>query len=270
MVGRFLVWIADSMLEFFRDPVWQFIGAIVGIVAIVITLVLYSLQRRRKALSYEIVSCEPLISKPGELEGNLQIVFGGQLVREVYLLIIKITNSGNQPIESSNYERSLTLSVDAPARILTAQITETNPPNLAPQLLPDGSGGWHNQLHPELALDTYVRTIPLKRTLLNPGDSFKIKMLLSEFTPSRLYVTRRIVGVKDIEKVKARQGRPLLLQLALLPLAVLVSLALEWGESQQPIKRYLAVFILAVIAAWIVVETWRDVKRVWKALQDKD
>jgi len=258
------------MLEFFRDPVWQFIGAVVGIAAIVVALVLYSLQRRRKALSYEIVSCEPLISKPGELEGNLQIVFGGQLVRKVWLLIIKITNSGNQPIESTNYERPLTVSVDTPARILTAQITETNPPNLVPQLLPDGSGGWHSELPPALALDTDLRIIQLRRTLLNAGDSFAVKMLVSEFSPGRFHLDGRIVGISDIKEAKPRQARLLLLRWAWLPLMIVVSLAAEWGGSQQPIKRYLAVFILAVIMAWVAVETGKDVRRAWKAIQDRD
>jgi hypothetical protein len=258
------------MFEFLRDPVWQFIGAVVGVWAIVVTIILYFLQHRRKALSYEILSCEPLVGRPVELEGSLQILFGGQPVQDVYLLAIKITNSGNQPIKSDDYERSLTISVDAPARILTAQVIETNPPNLLPELLPDDSDGWHSQLPPALALDTDLRTIPLKRTLLNTGDSFTVKMLVSEFSSGRFYLDGRIVGVSGIKEAKPGRARLLLLQWAWLPVALVLSLAFEWGESQQPIKRYLAVFILVVIMAWVAVESWRDVRRVWKALQDKE
>jgi len=44
------------MPEALRDPIWQFIGAVLAFAAIVISILLYFMQRRRKALSYEIVS----------------------------------------------------------------------------------------------------------------------------------------------------------------------------------------------------------------------
>jgi hypothetical protein len=184
---------------------------------------------------------------------------------------IKVTNSGNQPIKSDDYERSLTMSVDAPARILTAQVIETNPSNLLPELLPDGSGGWQSQLPAELALDTDLRVIQLKPTLLNPGDSFKAKMLVSEFTRSHFHLDGRIVGVKDIEEVKERQiTRSLAWWAGILLMTVFVFFGETWGESEQPAKRYLAVFVLVALMMDVVVLTWGDVRRTWKALQDKD
>lgn len=50
------------MPEILRDPVWQFIGAIFALAAIVIVVIIYWMQRQRKSLSYEIISCTPLLS----------------------------------------------------------------------------------------------------------------------------------------------------------------------------------------------------------------
>lgn len=202
--------------------------------------------------------------------GNLQIVFGGQRVRQVYLLLVKFTNSGNQPIRSNDYERPLSLSVEDPARVLTVQVAETNPSNLLPDLLPNGAGGWCSELPPELALESELRTVPLKSVLLNPGDSFTIKMLVSRFTPGRLKIDGRIVGVKDIVMAKENRVRHLLRQWMWLPLSVVLALLFELAESPQPFGRHLAILGFALLAVWIAIDTWRDVQRVWKSIQPAD
>jgi hypothetical protein len=194
----------EAILEVFRDQVWQFVGAFLGFVAICITIILYLRQRRRRALTYEVLSCTSLISQPEEAEGYLQIVFGEQRVQQVHLLMIRITNSGNQPIESTQYERPLTLCVKEPARILTAEVVETNRSGLLKELLPGGADEWQSRLPPDLALDTNLRMIPVRRILLNGGDSLVIKMLVSEYKPGDFSLDGRVVGVNDIEKTKRR------------------------------------------------------------------
>jgi len=193
-----------AILEVFRDQVWQFVGAFLGLVAICVTIILYLRQRSRRALTFDILSCTSLISEPEEAEGCLQIVFGEQRVHQVYLLMIRITNSGNQPIESTHYERPLTLCVKEPARILTAEVVETNRSSLSTELLPGGADKWESRLPPDLTLDTNLRTIPLRSILLNGGDSFVIKMLVSEYRPGDFSLDGRVVGVSDIEKTKRR------------------------------------------------------------------
>ena len=58
------------MIELLRDPLWQFVGAILGFVAIGITIIIFWLQRTRKSLSYEILSNTSLLTIKEELEGK--------------------------------------------------------------------------------------------------------------------------------------------------------------------------------------------------------
>jgi hypothetical protein len=254
------------MLDSLRDPVWQFVGAAAGVLALGVPVVLHLLQCRRKALTYDIISSISLTGPVEEWGENLQIEFGGKQVCQVYLLLVKFSNSGNQPIRSNDYERPLNLSIEAPARVLTAQVTGTNPSNLLPDLLPDGAGGWSSKLAPELALESELRIVPLKSALLNPGDSYTIKVLVSQFTPGRLKIDGRIVGVQDIVMAKENRVRHLLRQWAWLPLSVVLVALFKLAESQQSFGRYLAILGLALIAVWIAIVTWRDVRRVYKSI----
>jgi hypothetical protein len=40
------------------------------------------------------------------LEGKIQILFEGQIVKKVNLLVLKIINNGNLPITSSDFEKT--------------------------------------------------------------------------------------------------------------------------------------------------------------------
>jgi hypothetical protein len=258
------------MLDFLRDQVWQFVGAAVGLLALCVSAVLYLLQRRRKALTYDVISSISLTGRVEEWGGDLQIVFGGQQVRHVYLLLVRFTNSGNQPIESDDYERPLNLSVEAPSRVLTVQVAETNPSNLLPDLLPDGAGGWRDEIPPELALDSELRTVPFRSVLLNPGDSFTIKMLVSQFTPGRLGIDARIVGVKSISMAKEDRVRHLLRQWMWLPLSIVFAILVNLAESPQFFRRYIAIIGFVLFMVWVAIYTWRDVRTVWKSIQHEE
>ena len=94
------------MLEILRDQIWQFVGAAFGFVAIIISIILWRTQRRRKALSYDIISRAPLLSVDDEIKGKLKIYFDGKPVQDIHLVLVKIINSGNVPIVSTDYRDS--------------------------------------------------------------------------------------------------------------------------------------------------------------------
>src|SRR5688500_12158935 len=95
------------MQDIFRDQIWQFIGAILGLVALVATIIIYLLQRRKKSLVYEVVTSAPLLSMSDEVKGKVQILYEGSPVQLVHLLIINIFNDGNLGIQASDFERPL-------------------------------------------------------------------------------------------------------------------------------------------------------------------
>ena len=173
------------MGEIFRDPVWQFVGVILGVI---IPCVGYLIQRNRKKLVHEIVSRTPLVTKEEEIKGSLQIVFEGKPVEDVRLLEIKVINSGNAPIVSSDYERPVSLFFGDQARILTATVSETFPQSL------------------QATVESKGQAVVLSPVLLNGGDSITLKMLISHLGRD-IKVDSRIAGVKEIHESDRGRAR---------------------------------------------------------------
>ena len=167
------------MWDLLRDPMWQFIGAVLALVAIVVTIFLYRKQSHRKQLSYGIVTRTPLLSVKEQIKGDLKILYNGEPVEKVYLVQIKMLNSGNTPILPTDYERSVGFSFGEEAKILTAEITETEPKSLKPSIKVDG------------------KSVLLSSSLMNPDDSMILNVLVSRFG-GQITVDGRIAGVKDI------------------------------------------------------------------------
>jgi hypothetical protein len=74
---------------------WQFIGVILAIIAIAITVILYWIQRQKRALSWQVVSNTPLLSIDKEIKGNLEVLYNRKPVQDVQLIIAKIINNGS-------------------------------------------------------------------------------------------------------------------------------------------------------------------------------
>jgi hypothetical protein len=174
------------MLEILRDQIWQFVGATFGFVAIIVSTVLYWTQRRRKALSYDIIVSSPLVSAVDEIKGRLEIYFDGKPVQDIHLVGVKIINSGNVPIVSADYERPVSLSFGREAEILSAKALEPNPDSL------------------QASVDIEATRVVLKPVLLNGGDSITLTSLVSGL--SEISVDGRIVGVKDMRELAGVRG----------------------------------------------------------------
>lgn len=168
------------MFELLRDPMWQFIGAIVAFIAIIITIIIYLKQRRNKLLNFEIISRTPLLSIEDEIKGNLQILYNGNPIEQVHLIVIKFINSGNTPITSNDFEIPINFKFGEESQIFTAEITEKNPTNLRASITIEGN------------------SIVIDPTLLNSGDSITIKTLVSRFVD--IDIDGRIIGVKEIKE----------------------------------------------------------------------
>ena len=173
------------MSDIFRDPMWQFVAVLLAIIAILVSISLYLKQRRRKILSYEIVSRTPLLSMEEEIKGTLKILYDGQPVERVHLIVVKIINSGNVPILSTEYERPISLSLGEEARVLTAEVSKTYPDSL------------------KASVTIEENKIVLAKTLLNGGDSVTLKMLVSKYG-RKINVDGRIIGVKEISQRRER------------------------------------------------------------------
>jgi len=189
------------MLELLRDPLWQFVGAFLAVLALVATFIVYTLQRHRKSIVYDVLSRTSLLTVREEVEGKLEVRYEGHPVKSLSLLVIKVWNAGNQPIRTEDYERPVSFCLGDSAHILTSDITAADPPSISAEV------------HSSDNIAT------LRPTLLNPGDSLTLKFLVRD-ADGRVCPDARIVGVKEI-----RRAPPRTRQFALLTSAGMVLLA---------------------------------------------
>ena len=198
-------------LILFRDPLWNSLSAIFAFFAVVVAIAIFFAQRKKKKLSYDVISNTQLLSVKDEIQGKVKVLYEGNEVKKVHLLTLKFTNTGNQPISSTDYERPLTISVNDEATILTYEAIDEEPKNLGAELTLSGN------------------SITLSPLLLNPKDSLLIKALVSDFEGNP-EIDGRINGVKSISKNRESLGPVLLLSIISLVL-VIFGIALATGKD---------------------------------------
>lgn len=236
------------MPEFLRDPVWQFIGAALGVIVIIVMIILYRRQERHKELSCVIFSHTPLDAiEPQVVRRKLQISYDGKPVQDVHVLRIAVVNSGNVPITSADYESPITLRFGNEARVLTADIAGSEPNNLRP------------------SIEGKEQFIVMQPALFNQGDFIVLELLVSKYKPP-IKVDGRIIGVKDIsirQRIAPPQDKPLskraytgfLLTTYLLVGVLVLSLEAAVRSPDNPAHKIVALvsFTLATLSTLFLV-----------------
>lgn len=171
------------MNDLLRDPVWQFVGAVLTVLTIVVAVIIYLLQRSKKSLAYDVISNVSLLSANEEIKNELQILYKGIQVKNIHLFVFKIINDGNQPIPQSDYEKPLSMVLYGGAQILSVEVVSENPSNLGAEASAEAN------------------KILIKPILMNSKDYFKIKAIINaesfSFKPDA-----RIIGVKSVKEYK--------------------------------------------------------------------
>jgi hypothetical protein len=155
------------------------IAGIASIVGIALAVYFYYRTRQIKELSYSIITATPLLQIGSEIAGRVQILLDAKPIEDVNLLIVAITNTGNVPIATPDYEHPVTMTFGEDIQIIEADITAKEPENLPS------------------AIEYDQTIVTIKPTLLNSRDSLTIKMLLSG--KPDFAMTGRIVGIKQIK-----------------------------------------------------------------------
>src|SRR2546425_8100170 len=163
-------------MEVLRDPATASIAAIGGVLVLVL---LARFGRRRKELSFEILSTILALTPRDELEGRLKITFEGRTIKDVWLVVVQLFNSGNEAILATDFVQPL--SID-PTRgvVLSAEVIETIPTDLNAQTAIEAVG---------------AKLTPL---LLNPGDVITLRLVITEYHAPVLF-TGRIIGVSRLK-----------------------------------------------------------------------
>lgn len=171
------------MLDLLRDPIWQFVGAIVALLTILISIAIYIAQRRRKDLSYEILANVPLLTVEEDTVGELQLLFREAPVKGTRLFLARIVNTGNVPVNAEDYDAPITVRFRDRVQVLSAVITEQSPSNL------------------NVSAQPATTSVSFSKNLLNPGDSFSCRVLLSNYSKG-FAVESRVAGVSRIHPVE--------------------------------------------------------------------
>ena len=219
------------MLELLRDSVWQFIGALLALIAIAVSLVVFHKQNQRKRVSYEVLADIPVLTIKEENALGLQISFRGEAVEKPGLFFLRIHNSGNTPITSADYEHPIQVAFGDGAKILAAEIVDSSPQKLPIKVSHGDSAASFSQ------------------SLLNPGDSFTCRILGSNL-PDRYEVLGRIAGVSRIERLTEKPAYFGLLTLVGVVLMLVAFFFSPSPRSQMPWETRLEElpFVIAIFA----------------------
>jgi hypothetical protein len=76
--------------------------SVLAIMAIVVTLILYRLNRKRKDLSYRVIAKTRLIDVDSEIGGRVRVLLDGEPVGNVGLVQMEVENTGNEPIRAED------------------------------------------------------------------------------------------------------------------------------------------------------------------------
>ncbi len=167
------------MLELLRDPIWQFAGAFIALIAIAVSVAVYFAQLQRKDITYELLSNTPLLTVSERGLGQIQLTYNSVPVENPRLAVIRLTNSGNVPIATTDYERPISFAFGEGTTVLSSAITAASPDNLNVSAQNNGN------------------IVVLQPVLLNPRDSLTLKLLVSG-KGSGLRADGRIHGVRRI------------------------------------------------------------------------
>lgn len=225
------------MTEVLRDPVWTFVGAALAILAIIVSIFLWAIQRRKKTLSYDVISSFSLLSVREEIEGKLKVLFEDNPVKNVHLFIIRLINTGNVPITSADYERPVEFSFGEDARILSSEVTATKPENL--------------DVEAE-EIDNFYVLLPL---LLNPKDSITIKFLVSDYS-GPIRIESRIIGVKGLEPLRDGQWRtPILVfaGMAIMAIGLYCGISSDSTLDAKPLTTQNKVGLTLLVTGYILI-----------------
>ena len=168
------------MLEILRDPVWQFVGAMLALLAIAVTIWAYFAQRPRKRLLVERVARVPLITVGADRIPGLQITIDGHQIERATVVVVLVRNLGNAPLAAKDFESSLTLDFEVGSVVLDAQISGSTPEHLP------------------VMVERSANLVTFSKNLLNPRDTFECRILVKDSSGD--YVPKaRIAGVREIE-----------------------------------------------------------------------
>ncbi|MEH7343699.1 hypothetical protein V7122_07465 [Bacillus sp. JJ1532] len=173
------------MQEYITDNLISIIGILTTIIIAVITFIK---NKKRKELSFDVLSSTSLLIKDEELKNRIKLTIDDAEVKEdIHLVLVKLINTGNVPIKPDEFIEELT--IECNGSIIVAEVKETVPPNLTVKV--------------DNGVGDIFGIASVEPLLLNPKDEIIFKFLVSLYK-NDISFNGRIVGVQKINKRKSR------------------------------------------------------------------
>lgn len=180
------------MSEALRDPVWQFVGVVISLAALLVAIAAIRFQLIRKSMVFHHSMDNPVFYVLNEeLRERLRITFDDREVKRLSSFDLHFFNDGNAPIAPADFIQPVFVEFPQGVHIFGVLTTETTPPNLGVEVTRQ---------------DLRFTVKPL---LLNPGDTFTLQFLMeppTDFEPVTPTVQGRITGVKTFVRKPFRHG----------------------------------------------------------------
>jgi hypothetical protein len=215
----------SRLSKFCRDPTWQFVAAIIGLVSLGYA-VFYQLPRTKLA----VICGRPTSILNSSLPDRLTMNYEGQAIRSLDSLEVQFLNNGNVPIRPSDFEHPFRLELGKGFSLVDARLTQSTPPNLRPTVTSDKA------------------SCSISPVLLNPDDAFIITLFVTGgSTPPAVSASNfdiRVANLRSPDFVSA-EGAQVLLQKGLASWNVVLACAYIFtmvGLISYGIHRYFAVY----------------------------
>jgi hypothetical protein len=229
--------------EIARDPLWQFVGVVVALVAIAVMVWQSLRSTHRIAFEYRIDS---LATVADAAAGDVQILFKGQPVDHVQLVLIRLINIGSQAVRAADFEDRLRVRFGPDAQALNAEVAARNPANLDVRVSIEGAGT--------------SQALSVEPLLLNRGDWFTVRAIVAGRAKVPV-VEARIVDVSKIERLaRDRESLTARVLRALLSSVVPISSLVFLGTRARTVAMVIGLIalMLASLVAGAFGSQWFD------------
>ena len=156
------------------------ISTTLAVLAIIVPVILYISSITTKELTYQVVSKSDLIGTDLSIQ-DIEIKIKGEAVSQATIHLIKLKNTGTEPIKTGDFERPVFIKFPEETKIFNVQEKNKAPENIT------------------LKYKIKEHAVSIEPFLFNPEEMFELEILAS----SDIYpaIDSRISGVSDLEQL---------------------------------------------------------------------
>jgi hypothetical protein len=219
------------------------LGIAVGVLGVAVGILVPIWQRKPKTLDYEVRTKLPLLSPHAKsasprLSLPLQLHYGDELIKDPFLLALRIENTGKVAIVESDYVAPILVICEDQVPF-DGFVSDSCPGGLDLATLQDS---------PDTSL------LRLKPKLLNAGDWFELQ-LLCDGDPGRVVVTARFSDQTRPVRDSVDYGRRRSSRLRLVRYAVAFSIAFPYAlfENRNLVRHdVLNIVFATALGTWLI------------------